>query len=142
MKESEPSYRTIHPYGISIKTGQWYLIALDEEKAEFRTYHFLRIKELAITERLFTKDPHFQFEQFFEKSWGVFQGPVQTIELKVRGMAARLIKERSDPKNITIQPLYSGEYLATITVSGEPEIMGWGFEHGNRRRNYFPTHSP
>ncbi|MEW6235519.1 MAG: WYL domain-containing protein [Candidatus Omnitrophota bacterium] len=130
LDEEEPSYRTIHPYGIAIRLGQWYLIALDGEKNEFRIYKFLRIKTLFVTNQSFQRDADFCFDRFFEDSWNVFQGPMQTVRLRVRGMAARLASERSFPKRMEVDWQSADEAIITATMRGDQEIVNWVLSMG------------
>ncbi|MGC9327527.1 MAG: helix-turn-helix transcriptional regulator [Candidatus Hinthialibacter sp.] len=130
LDEADPSVRLIHPYGAAIRGGQWYLIALDESKAEFRLYHFLRIKNLEVSERQFERDASFQFSRFFEDSWSVFQGPMQTVRFRAKGIAARLISERTSPRKIELEWIGPQEVMVSMEIRGEQEIVNWALSMG------------
>jgi proteasome accessory factor B len=130
LDETEPSLRTIHPYSIAIRGSQWYLIAQDEAKDEFRLYHFLRIKNVEMLDHLFKKDEAVQIDRFFEDSWSVFQGKKQMVRLKARGVAARLLSERASPKRIELEWIGPDEGIAEIEVRGEQEILNWALSMG------------
>ncbi len=78
----------------------------------------------------FERDESFQFEPFFEDSWNVFHGDLQTVRLRVKGIAARLVEERSSPKQMEIDWIASDEALVTATISGEQEIINWVLSMG------------
>lgn len=129
LEESQPSKRTVHPYAIVIRGGQWYLVAKDERKSEFRLYHLLRIYGLRDSDRGFERDENFDLERIFEHSWNVFQGPVQTVRLRVRGAAARLAIERLTPQRIRIERR-DDETIVAFEVRGEREILMWALSQG------------
>ncbi|MBN2327391.1 MAG: WYL domain-containing protein [Candidatus Omnitrophica bacterium] len=130
LDETAPSIRIIHPYGVAIRIGQWYLIALDEAKNEFRLYHFLRIKALTILDRLFTRDASFQFSRFFEDSWNVFQGKKQIVRFRAEGIAARLISERTSPRKMETEWIGPQEVKVSMEIRGEQEIVNWALSMG------------
>lgn len=47
-REGDRAQRTVHPYGLFLHDGRWYLIALDASKDLIRTYVVARMEDLAI----------------------------------------------------------------------------------------------
>lgn len=130
LDENEPSMRVIHPYGVAIRGAQWYLIAFDEVKGKYRLYHLLRIKRLRVLDRQFDRDKTFQFDRFFEDSWNVFQGKKQVVRFRAKGIAARLISERTSPQRIEVEKLGADDVLVSVETRGEEEIINWALSMG------------
>lgn len=131
LDETEPSLRTIHPYRIVIRSAQWYLIALDAAKRELRLYHYLRIKGMQVMKHTFERDPTLDLTRFFEDSWNVFHGPKHRVRLRVRGVAARLISERTSPRELNIAWTSQDEAVVIAEVCGEQEIINWTLSMGS-----------
>ncbi|NUP28796.1 MAG: YafY family transcriptional regulator [Nocardia sp.] len=51
--EGVPSRRRVHPYGLATHTGRWYLVALDLEKREERTFRVDRIRAVRLLPETF-----------------------------------------------------------------------------------------
>ena len=131
LRDDEPIERTIQPYALTIRAGNWYLIAYDLGRKDFRTFRLERIYKLIITKKTFKRDSKFDIETFFAHSWGVFRGKPTNVKIRLHGIAARIASERNWPKDRKLK--WENEHTAvlTATVEGTEEILAWIMSLGN-----------
>lgn len=71
--------RTVAPYGLVLKAGDWYLVA--HVRQQLRTYRVDRIREIEPTGESFTRDPTFDLAGYWERSRTAFLESMFTDEV-------------------------------------------------------------
>lgn len=80
----EPSIRFLNPYNIKRFKGQWYLIGMEPESKEIKTFGLDRIHDLNTLKNKFQKDIKVDIHEKFKYSFGIYSSveyPVEDIIL-------------------------------------------------------------
>ncbi len=76
----------VHPYCLKLFKQRWYMLARSESYKKPRIYALDRIKDLRVTENIFSVDRRFNAEEFFSNYFGIIAGDgeeVETIDIKI-----------------------------------------------------------
>lgn len=130
LNDKTPRTRTIHPYALTIRAGNWYLIAFEQDKKDYRIFRLERIKKFEIGSDSFVRDEDFDLDEFFRNSWGVIKGKPTKVKIRLTGIAARLAAERNWPKDRKIEWIDESTAILTVTVDGTDEIVSWVMSMG------------
>src|SRR5690606_3772411 len=125
LNEQHPSWRTIHPYILVIRSGGWYLIARDTEPDDFRFYRLERIHELDLLAKHFERKESFDVNTFFKQSFSVFRGESFYLKVRFTGKAARLAAEREWHEDIRLDWINENTLILQGPIVGEQEIRSW-----------------
>ncbi len=131
LDDPGPTLRLVHPYVITLRAGNWYLIAFTPDKNDFRQYRLERIQALTIHKETFQRDPDFNLQEYFSQSFGVFRGEPIRVKLRLRGKAARLASERPWPKDMELNWISGDTAILQVTLQGTQEIVAWALSLGN-----------
>ncbi|MFT4147828.1 MAG: WYL domain-containing protein [Micrococcaceae bacterium] len=76
--------RNVYPYGMSLASSHWYLAAYDFSRKGMRTFRLSRIESKTVkeTDEMHTKDPHFNIEEYLQKTaldTGSHKGEVKIV---------------------------------------------------------------
>ena len=125
LRDDEPVERTTQPYALTIRAGNWYLIAYDIDRNAYRTFRLERIFKLTLSKKLFKRDEKFDLGEYFANSWGVFRGKPTQVKIRLYGIAARIASERNWPKDRKLKWEDDHTAILTATVEGTEEILAW-----------------
>ena len=130
----EASSHKVHPYLIKEYRHRWYLIGLDDDLQQIRTYGFDRIKKITFNRSIKFRDVGFDQELHFKSTIGI-SGP----DLKPEKIILKYTKFQS--KYVITQPIHESQeiieetddhVLVSLFVSPNYElvskILGWGAE--------------
>lgn len=125
--------RTVEPYHLTCVQGQWYCIAVDREKKDWRSFVLSRIRKAMLEPETFSRDRTFDINRHLKDSLGIFRGSgTHNVRLRFDAWAAQLVRERAWHPAQEIQELANGEIEFSIHLSSlleiEPWILSWG-EH-------------
>jgi len=104
--------RRVHPYLLKEYRNRWYLIGKSELKNKVITFGLDRISNLQTLENLFSVDPSFNPDYFFQHSIGitVFDEKPQEIIIKTNNILS---------KYLTSQPLHHSQKLSKVHNNGD-----------------------
>jgi predicted DNA-binding transcriptional regulator YafY len=117
--------RIVDPYGFKLWFGIWYLIGYCHMREEIRTFRIDRIRYIEIQEQSFKIPQDFNFDKFFEDSWGIQHGDRYIVKLKFSNKIADFIKEIKWHPSQKLFMDSDGNLLAEYKVSGLSEIKIW-----------------
>ena len=131
LDETVPHERVIHPYALTFRAGEWYLVSFAPERNDYRTYRLERIHSLTVSKEKFVRDPDFDLETMFKQSFGVYRGELINVAIRLTGKAARLANERQWHEGTEIT--WENETTAIICtkVQGTTEILKWTLSMGD-----------
>ena len=109
--EGPTTERVIHPLGLVVKSGVWYLVAVRE--GELRTYRISRIKAATITDQPTTRPAGFDLAAYWQQSVKAMTADIPRTPFVVRAKADRL------------QSLYGAGRWVRVTHAAPPEADGW-----------------
>lgn len=131
LDEPSPHERVIHPYALTFRAGEWYLISYAPERRDYRTYRLERIHTLTVTKDKFVRDPDFDLETMFNQSFGVFRGELINVVIRLTGKAARLASERVWHEGTEITWENETTAILRTQVQGTTEILKWTLSMGS-----------
>ena len=133
-REPEPTWRTVHPYGIL--TGLYgYLVAIREDDPAriVRTYRLQEVREIRPVDRMFERDPGFDLGRFSARSFGVFQNATEYGEVVWRfrpGRAAERARSFAFHPDQTATEEPDGALTVRFHAAGHLEmcwyLYAWG----------------
>lgn len=148
------AYRTgFDPYGLVYYEGDLFVVGRSHRASAIRVFKVTRIDSVHPTPATFERDPNFQLEAQFRRSFGIFQSDGNPIDITVRftQTAAALVEERvwhesqqlvwqtadgtlfeSDPENDAL--------IATFRLCGTVEFKRWIKGFGDQAEILKPAH--
>ncbi|MFH2035785.1 MAG: YafY family protein [Candidatus Zixiibacteriota bacterium] len=123
--ESGLKTRTVEPYFLIFIERAFYFVGYCHLRNDFRTFRIDRIEKLALTEKRFKPRRPMDPINYFENSWGVYNGRPIEVEAIFWGKAARVIELGRHHRNEKVIPLKDGYVNYKVKVAGEDEIFRW-----------------
>ena len=87
--------RYVAPLALKESINRWYVVAMDLEKEEVRTFALDRLSDLIITNKKFKRPKEFNANQMFEHSFGIIAGgdrEPETVVLDIQKPQAEYIR--------------------------------------------------
>lgn len=147
-------YRTrFDPYGMVYYDGDLFVVGRSHRAGAIRIFKMTRIGAATPTSATFERDPNFQLETQFRRSFGIFQVDGKPLEIVVRftKLAATLVEERvwhesqqlcwQSADETLFEPDNNGRSLiATFRLSGTVEFKRWIKGFGDQAEILKPAH--
>lgn len=129
-KKNDKNYEfIINPYGVII-AERYFIVAYNEELDSLRIYRMDRVKSLKILDEYFEKDEEFNLKDYCNRSFGVYQGKLQKVELEFDVSAAEDVLNYHFHPTQKIKKLPNGNISVKFIASGEyaicQELFKWG----------------
>ena len=120
--------RTVEPYGLVFNDGIWIMIGRCLLREEIRSFALDRIITAVGRERYFLRDPDFDLEKYFEKSWGVVDGDEVEVTVRFKYEVADYIlrKEKWHPSEKR-KVFPNGDVELSFKISGFVEFKHWAY---------------
>lgn len=133
--DSEKAYlHVVHPYLLKEYRNRWYLIGLNEDLDQIRTYGLDRIQEITVNQEIEFFDSGFDPAEYFKSAIGII-----APETKPQGVLLKFAKNQG--QYVITQPIHESQeivqetethVLVSLFVSPTYElisrILGWGAE--------------
>ncbi len=104
LTDSQPKGRRVQPWQLIFDNGNWNLHALDVVKNGRRRYTLSEIKNLRLTDEIFTLPPDYDFRKMTRGSFGCLcDANYQNYKIHLHGYAARCAKNRVWGENQLIE---------------------------------------
>lgn len=127
----EVSIRETEPYHLMVKEGACYLIAYCRLREAFRMFALDRIRELEVTDRVYTPDTDFDIDAYMESCFDLEKGQVLDVELKFDAHQTRWIRERCWHESQEFTELPDGTSILKFTAEGVGAITRWVLQFGS-----------
>ncbi|MFC5822500.1 helix-turn-helix transcriptional regulator [Nonomuraea insulae] len=108
--------RVIHPYGLVLKGGSWYLVAAPPEGSA-RTYRVARILTLETLPDRFARPEGFDLGEFWQAYAKEFRERMYTAEAVIKLAPGR--------RDLLAYTMGSDVVAAALAAAGEPDPEGW-----------------
>lgn len=82
--EGERQPRTLAPYSLVYKVGLWYLVGVNRERANVRTYRVSRLSDVTVLGDRFDRDPDFDIAAYWSEAAAQFFEQMKTYPVVVR----------------------------------------------------------
>ena len=127
----EHTERVVHPYHISNLRGDWYLVAFDELRQQFRSFAVGRIESWKLLPDQYERDPQFSIAQYLGAAFQAEHGS-EALDVVVlfKPGTARYIRERSWHASQRIEDQPDGGLLVKFNTSGLGEVRRWVLQYG------------
>jgi proteasome accessory factor B len=124
---AKSSQRLIDPYFIEPSgiTHACYVIGLDSQSKQIRTFKIERVEEAELTEEEFSLPEGWKAGEYLRSSWGISIGDEVEVSVRFSPRAADRVKESvwHPSQSLTDQP--DGSLLFQARVSGILELVPW-----------------
>jgi predicted DNA-binding transcriptional regulator YafY len=132
--------RTVHPYHLASVENQWYLFAFDIARGQLRTFALPRMRNVAVTKRVFKRPARFSVAGLLGQSFGVFStSGKHRVRLQFDSFAARLVGERTWHKSQRLRPRRDGGVVLELDLGSLEEIERWVLSWGSHVRVLGPA---
>ena len=87
--------RILEPYAIKQIKGRWYVVGMEPNKFELRTFGLDRVSDLVLTDHQFKKDTNLDVKEKFKFSFGIYSSdeyPIEDVVLAFDSNDGRYLK--------------------------------------------------
>lgn len=127
----EHTERTVHPYHLSNIRGDWYLIAYDELRQEFRNFSVGRIEDWKLLGDKFKRDPEFLIAKYMGTAFQAERGgEVVEVVIRFAPRAARYVREKHWHDSQQIEEQADGWLTLKFQTGGLGEVKRWVLQYG------------
>ena len=130
--ETEPGWRHVEPMEFRLSRGDGlYVITHDRGRNDIRTFKVMRIRDVELTEEVFTGRPYSP-GKLFADSVGVWSGDPVTLTIRIIPEAAALVREYRLVESQEEERQPDGSVIIRATVAGMIEPMHWVRSWGHK----------
>lgn len=124
--EKEASTRRVHPYHLPCCDNRWYLIGLDENRADVRTFALGRMEKPVITDEHFTRPDDFDPTEYLRGSFTVMKGEGDhEVVIDFDAWATDQMRGRQWHSTQEVTPLPGGGSRMKMRLTGLEEVERW-----------------
>jgi predicted DNA-binding transcriptional regulator YafY len=129
--KGEETERTVDPYHLYNREGNWYLIAHDHLRGEIRTFHLERIRSMQALQTGFLIPPGFNSEEWIRDGFQAEHGDtVREVAIRFDTRQARWIRERQIHETQRIEECPGGGVILRLRTSGLDAVKRWVMQYG------------
>lgn len=127
----EHTERVVLPYHLQNIRGDWFLIAFDRLRNDFRTFLAGRIEEWKVLPERFERMESFSADEWVSKGFQAHRGgEVEEVSIRFNKKMAPFIRERKWHPTQRIEELEGGGLVLHITTAGMVEVKNWVLQYG------------
>lgn len=115
------------PVQLVFSNGLYYLVTWSDSHQGFACYRVDRMRLLHVTDEPATRNEriaNYAYEDFAYQSFGMFDGPVTKVKLRVQSDAMDIIVDRFG-SDVPVRPLKDGSADVSVTVRKSAQFFGW-----------------
>lgn len=133
------TWRDVSPYHLYYVSGEWYLIAFDDLRQDFRNFAVGRIEDFNVLDNTFTIDKSFSIQEWMKKAFQSERGG-ETVEVAIRfdEFQARYIRERRWHESQVIEEKKDGSLILRFKTGGLNEVKRWVMQYGSHAEILMP----
>jgi len=122
---SEPSERTVRPYGLAYRGTGLYVIGHCELRRGLRTFRAKRIRAARVLPERFERPADFDLEQYLSGVWGIEDGPLMQVRVRISPPVARLATETVWHPTQRVEQEPDGSVILSLHTRGRSELARW-----------------
>lgn len=125
--------RTVSPVHLFNHQGDWFLIAFDDYRKDYRSFMVGRIEDWRVLEATFQPDHHFSIAEYMGDAFRTERGG-ESFEIAIRFEEgqARYIRERTWHPTQNIEELPDGGLVLRFRSSGLGDLKRWVLQYGSQ----------
>lgn len=128
----EHTERTVMPYHLHNFRGDWFMIAYDTLRNDFRNFLVARISEWKVLPEKFARDETFLPADWIGKAFQLFGGGEEVeVAIWFNPPKAHFIRERKWHPSQHIEEREDGSLVLRMTTTGLVEVKNWVLQFGS-----------
>lgn len=137
----QTSVRVVEPYHLMNQGGDWYLVAWDGKRRDYRYFHAGRIRTLRLLEdQPFVRRRDFDPKAWMRQAFNVDMGAkAESVVLLFDAQQAPYVRERVWHPTQTIEDLPGGRVRLSFETSGLGGVLRWILQYGRHVTVEGPT---
>ena len=138
-RDPKPAWRLVEPMELRISGEHPYLVAYDRTSRTYKTYKLARISQVQLLQERTRADDGYRADELFVHSRGIWSGPAEVVEVRLRAEVARFATEWPLGRNQSITDAGDGDVIVRATVAGLHEPMRWVLRWGRQAEVVAPA---
>ncbi len=131
----EYSERKVMPYHVHNFRGDWFMIAYDTLRNDFRNFLIARISEWEVLPEKFVRDENFSPADWIGKAFQLFGGGEEAeVAIWFNPQKAHFIRERQWHPTQQIEEREDGSLVLRMKTTGLVEVKNWVLQFGSNAR--------
>jgi predicted DNA-binding transcriptional regulator YafY len=127
----EHTERKVLPYHLHNIRGDWYLIAFDQLRSQYRTFLVGRISDLKILPEQFVRDETFSISDWMQSAFQAERsGEATDVSIRFSAATAHYIRERVWHPSQRIEEHPDGSLILHLKTGGLGEVKRWVLQYG------------
>lgn len=136
----ESALRRVHPYDLICCDNRWYLLALDEGRADVRTFALGRMEKPVLCQEQFTRPLGFDPLKYLQGSFSVMKGEGDyVVEIEFDAWATDHLRGRRWHSTQQIEFLPDGSSRLRMRLTELEEVKRWVLSWGTHATVIAPT---
>lgn len=126
------SERVVFPYHLHNFQGDWFLIAFDTFRNDFRLFLIGRIQQMKLLKEKFERDESFSIEDWIDSGFQLYAGgDTEEVAIWFSVNKAQFIRERRWHPSQTIEEKPDGSLVLHLKTGGLVEVRNWVLPFGD-----------
>lgn len=129
----------LKPLAVFPHRGALYVAAIAGSHTKPVSFALERFLSVETTKEPFEPPAGFSADEFVQRSFGVFDGPVETYRVRFSAQVAPVVRERVWHESQVLRELPDGGIEITVRAAGWPELRAWVLSYGKFAELLEPT---
>jgi predicted DNA-binding transcriptional regulator YafY len=125
------STRDLDPYRLWYRSGGLYVVGLDHQSDEIRTFAVDRIRRIGPTDRTFEAREDFDFDVYIGSSFGVIAESPVRVRIRFDRRWATYVRERTWHESQAFEARAGGKLELSMDVGSTPDLRTWILSFGS-----------
>ncbi|HKU37809.1 MAG TPA: WYL domain-containing protein [Polyangiales bacterium] len=139
VRDERPSWRVVEPMELRVSGEHPYLVAYDRAAEAYKTYKLARVTHVQMLDERTRADETYRADELFQHSRGIWSGPAQVVEVRLRGEVARFAVEWPLEPSQSITDAGDGDIVIRARVAGLHEPLRWVLRWGRHAEVIAPA---
>lgn len=127
----EHTERKVMPYHLHNFRGDWFMVAYDTLRSDFRIFLLARISEWKVLPETFERDKAFSAVDWLGKSFQLFGGgEAEGVSIWFSPQKAQFIRERLWHATQQVEERHDGSLVLHMTTTGLAAVKNWVLQFG------------
>jgi predicted DNA-binding transcriptional regulator YafY len=125
------SSRNLDPYRVWYRSGGLYVVGMDHQSDEIRTFAVDRIRKIELTDQKFEIPESFDFDTYMGSSFGVIADQAVRVRIRFEHRWATYVQERSWHDSQQFQKRSGKKVDLVMDVANTPDLRTWILSFGS-----------
>jgi predicted DNA-binding transcriptional regulator YafY len=125
------SNRDLDPYRVWYRSGGLYVVGMDHQSSEIRTFAVDRIRRIEPTDQKFEIPESFDFDTYMGSSFGVIADQAVKVRIRFDRRWTTFVQERSWHESQQFKKRPGGKIDLSMDVANTPDLRTWILSFGS-----------